>query len=144
MSAPHTALGAKFEGWLAAGLDDRKCPVRNLLDQIGDRWSMLLIAALAGGPRRFSALARAVPDISKRMLTQTLRTLEADGLVHRDVRPTVPPSVTYSLTPLGESFAAPLLGLVEWAEANFAAVLAARARTASGHDATLSPRRDAA
>ncbi|PZO90952.1 MAG: transcriptional regulator [Sphingomonas sanxanigenens] len=137
MSAPHATLGAKFENWLAAGLDERKCPVRNLLDQIGDRWSMLLIAALAGGPRRFSALARAVPDISKRMLTQTLRRLETDGLVHRDVQPTAPPSVTYSLTPLGESFAAPLLGLVEWAEANFAAVLAARARNAADGDATL-------
>jgi DNA-binding HxlR family transcriptional regulator len=104
--------------------------VRNLLDRVGDRWSMLLLAALAGGPQRFSALARAVPDISKRMLTQTLRTLETDGLVHRDVQPTVPPSVTYSLTPLGGSFAAPLLGLIEWAESNFAAVLDARARMA--------------
>ena len=72
----HAALGAKFEDWLAMGFDDRRCPVRNLLDQIGDRWSMLLLSALAAGPKRFSALARAVPDISKRMLTQTLRTLE--------------------------------------------------------------------
>ncbi len=60
------------------------------------------------------------------MLTQTLRTLEMDGLVDRDVRPTVPPQVTYSLTQLGESFAGPLLGLIEWAEANFAAVVKAR------------------
>jgi len=126
----HAALGAKFEGWLAAGFDAAGCPVRDLLDQIGDRWSMLLLAALAAGPRRFSALARAVPDISKRMLTQTLRTLEADGFVHRDVQPTVPPSVTYSLTPLGRSFAVPLLGLIEWAEANFPAVIEARGRTA--------------
>ncbi|WP_431282185.1 winged helix-turn-helix transcriptional regulator [Humitalea sp. 24SJ18S-53] len=125
-----TILGGKAAGWLAMGLDDTRCPVRNLLDHIGDRWSVLLLATLAGGPKRFSALARAVPDISKRMLTQTLRTLETDGLVHRDVRPTVPPSVTYSLTPLGESLAAPLLGLVEWAEANFAAVCDARARMA--------------
>jgi DNA-binding HxlR family transcriptional regulator len=77
---------------------------------------------------RFNALARAVPDISKRMLTRTLRTLETDGLVHRDVQPTLPPTVTYSLTPLGESFALPLLGLIEWAEANFGAVHEARAR----------------
>ena len=127
----HEALGAKFEQWQAMGFDDTRCTVRNLLDRIGDRWSMLLLCALAGGPKRFSALARAVPDISKRMLTQTLRTLETDGLVHRDVQPTVPPSVTYSLTPLGQSFAAPLLGLVEWAEANFGAVLAARERMAA-------------
>jgi DNA-binding HxlR family transcriptional regulator len=124
----HAVLGAKFEGWLAAGLQSERCPVRSLLDHMGDRWSMLLIGALAGGPKRFSALARAVPDISKRMLTQTLRTLETDGLVHRDVQPTVPPSVTYSLSALGESFAVPLLGLVEWAEANFTEVLDARAQ----------------
>jgi DNA-binding HxlR family transcriptional regulator len=124
------ALGARFEDWAVKGFDETRCPVRNLLDQIGDRWSMLLLAALSAGPKRFSALARAVPDISKRMLTQTLRRLETDGFVHRDVQPTVPPSVTYSLTPLGKSFAAPMLGLVEWAEANFAAVLAARARMA--------------
>lgn len=126
----HLALGARFEAWRAQGFDDGRCPVRNLLDRIGDRWSMLLITALASGPKRFSALARAVPDISKRMLTQTLRTLETDGLVHRDVRPTVPPQVTYSLTPLGQSFAGPLLALVEWAEANFPAVIEARARMA--------------
>jgi DNA-binding HxlR family transcriptional regulator len=124
----RAALGAKFDSWLAMGLDDTRCPVRSLLDKIGDRWSMLLLAALASAPMRFSALARAVPDISKRMLTRTLRTLETDGLVHRDVQPTVPPTVTYSLTPLGESFALPLLGLIEWAEANFGAVLDARAR----------------
>ena len=126
----HVALGAKFAGWADLGFDDARCPVRNLLDRIGDRWSTLLIAALAGGPKRFSALARAVPDISKRMLTQTLRTLETDGFVHRDVQPTVPPSVTYSLTPLGQSFAGPLLSLVEWAEANFEDVLEARTRMA--------------
>lgn len=121
-------LAAKFDDWLAMEFDARQCPVRGLLDQIGDRWSMLLVSALAGGPRRFSALARAVPDISKRMLTQTLRNLERDGFVHRDVQPTVPPSVTYSLTPLGESFAGPLVTLIDWAEAQFPAVQAARAR----------------
>lgn len=121
-------LSERFESWQALGLDEERCPVRNLLDQIGDRWSILLISALAGGPKRFSALARAVPDISKRMLTQTLRTLEVSGFVHRDVQPTVPPSVTYSLTPLGQSFVVPLLGLVDWAEAHFATVLEARAR----------------
>lgn len=124
----HQTLGAKFQEWQTMGFDPDRCPVRNLLDQVGDRWSMLLLAALAAEPRRFSALARTVPDISKRMLTQTLRTLETDGFVHRDVQPTVPPSVTYSLTPLGQSYAGTLLGLVEWAEIHFPAVLAARAR----------------
>jgi len=124
----HQELGAKFLEWQRYELDAERCPVRNLLDRIGDRWSMLLLAALSAGPKRFSALNRAVPDISKRMLTQTLRTLETDGLVHREVTPSVPPSVTYSLTPLGEDFAGPLLGLVRWAETHFAEVMAARAR----------------
>lgn len=128
---PHPArerLGQKFESWLQVEFDADRCPIRNLLDRIGDRWSMLILCALAGGPRRFSAINRAIPDISRRMLTQTLRTLEADGLVHRDVQPTVPPSVTYSLTPTGASLATPLLGLIEWAEENFNTVLAARRR----------------
>ncbi len=127
MDAP-SALSAKFDGWLSIAFDETRCPVRSLLDRMGDRWSMLLVAALAGGPKRFSALSRAVPDISKRMLTQTLRTLETDGFVHRDVQPTVPPRVTYSLTPLGRSFVTPLLGLINWAEVNFDAVCMARER----------------
>lgn len=126
MTMPHEILGARFNSWTAFDLDAAQCPVRNLLDRIGDRWSILILSALAAGPKRFSALARVVPDISKRMLTQTLRTLETDGLVHRDVRPTVPPQVTYSLTPMGESFAGPLLSLIDWAEAHFATVLEAR------------------
>jgi DNA-binding HxlR family transcriptional regulator len=134
-----TALGSRFAQWQAMGLDDARCPVRDLLDRIGDRWSILMLSALALGPMRFSALARAVPDISKRMLTQTLRTLEIDGFVHRDVQPTVPPSVTYSLTPLGISFATPLLGLVQWAEANHRLVLEARAREVGSR--TTMPRR---
>ena len=127
----RVALGTKFEGWLSAGFDKTRCPVRNLLDKIGDRWSMLVLSALASGPMRFSAIARAMPDISKRMLTHTLRTLEGDGLVNRVVQPTVPPRVTYSLTLLGESFAGPLLGLIEWAEANFEEVLIARDKLAT-------------
>ncbi|TPE60051.1 helix-turn-helix transcriptional regulator [Sandaracinobacter neustonicus] len=129
MSA-HRILGDRFAGWQKLALDSSQCPVRNLLDRIGDRWSLLILCALAAEPRRFSALARDVPDISKRMLTQTLRTLETDGLVHREVEPSIPPKVTYSLTPLGQSFAGPMLGLIDWAEANFAQVQAARLRFA--------------
>ncbi len=124
-------LGTKFDGWSRGDFDEARCPVCSLLDKVGDRWSMLVLAALASGPKRFSALARALPDISKRMLTQTLRTLETDGFVFRHVHPTVPPRVTYSLTPLGESFAEPLVGLIVWAEANFASVMEARRRMAS-------------
>lgn len=124
------AMGAKVEEWKAMGLDPARCPVRDLLDRIGDRWSILLLTMLSAGPLRFNALARAVPDISKRMLSQTLRILETDGLIDRMVDPTVPPRVTYSLTPLGKSLMAPMLGLITWAEQNHAAVQAARGRMA--------------
>lgn len=125
----RAALASKFGTWLDLGIDNGRCPVRTVLDKVGDRWSMLLLAALSSGPMRFSALARAVPDISKRMLSQSLRSLEADGFVNRDVQGTVPPSVTYSLTPLGESFTFPLLHLIEWAEANFESIMTSRTRS---------------
>jgi DNA-binding HxlR family transcriptional regulator len=76
------------------------CPVRDVLDRIGDKWSMLMIMTLAARPQRFSELHRAIRDISKRMLTQTLRDLERDGLITRHVFPTKPPSVEYCLSPL--------------------------------------------
>ncbi|MBP7339196.1 MAG: helix-turn-helix transcriptional regulator [Niveispirillum sp.] len=123
-------MGAKVEEWKAMGLDPARCPVRDLLDRIGDRWSILLLTMLSSGPMRFNALARAVPDISKRMLSQTLRTLETDGLIDRKVEPTVPPRVTYSLTDLGKGLMPPLLGLITWAEQNHAAVQSARQRMA--------------
>jgi len=102
------------------------CPVRRVLDQISDKWSTLLIMTLAEKPLRFGALRRALPDISQRMLTQTLRNLQRDGLVSRHVHPTVPPSVEYRLTPLGQSFLAPLNALIQWADAHFGAIATAR------------------
>jgi DNA-binding HxlR family transcriptional regulator len=92
------------------------CPVRTVLDRLGDKWSTLIIMTLATGSQRFSALQRAVPDISRRMLTQTLRDLERDGLITRHVFPTKPPSVEYRLAPMGHSLLDPLAGLVAWAE----------------------------
>jgi DNA-binding HxlR family transcriptional regulator len=80
---------------------DPQCPVRDVLDRIGDKWSTLILVTLANGPHRFSAVQHAIPDISKRMLTQTFRDLERDGLIARTVFPTRPPSVEYRLTPLG-------------------------------------------
>ncbi|QYD73837.1 helix-turn-helix transcriptional regulator [Paraburkholderia edwinii] len=84
--------------------------------------------SLAGTPRRFSDMHRVIPDISKRMLTQTLRTLEREGLVTRHVFPTKPPSVEYRLSPLGRSVLVPLGGLIEWADARFDEIVAARRR----------------
>lgn len=106
---------------------DPQCPVRDVLDRIGDKWSTLVLVTLANGsPHRFSALQRAIPDISKRMLTQTLSDLERDGLIARTVFPTKPPSVEYCLTPLGETILEPLTVLVQWADRSYAAIKKAR------------------
>ena len=103
------------------------CPVRDLVSQIGGKWSVLLLEALAQRPYRFGELRRMVPDISQRMLTQTLRGLQRDGYVGREVFPTKPPSVEYRMTDLGYSLYEPLAQLLNWAEANHEAVRAARA-----------------
>jgi len=126
LSPLRAELAGKFMD-IQAGDFDPNCPVRGLLDQIGDKWTVLILMALAAAPQRFAAINRAIPDISKRMLTQTLRDLERNGLVSRAVFPTKPPSVEYSLTPLGESLLVPLSALCAWAEASHAQVREARA-----------------
>jgi DNA-binding HxlR family transcriptional regulator len=128
-------LASAFDAWQQAGFDEAACPVRNVLDRIGDKWTMLTLTALAGAPRRFSELHRLMPDISKRMLTQTLRALERDGLATRHVFPTKPPSVEYRLSGTGRSALAPLAALVEWADRNFADIRAARARYDAAEEA---------
>ena len=92
--------------------DFARCPIRDVLDQIGDKWSTLLLLTLADGPQRFGAIKRMVPDISQRMLTQTLRDLQRDGLINRTVFPTTPPSVEYRLTP-ARPIAAQALGRID-------------------------------
>lgn len=111
-----------------ANLDFDNCPVRDLLSHIGGKWSTLLLQALAERPYRFGELRRMVPDISQRMLTQTLRDLQRDGYIHREVFPTKPPSVEYSMTPLGRSLYRPLSEVINWALENHDAVVAARKR----------------
>jgi DNA-binding HxlR family transcriptional regulator len=103
------------------------CPVRTVLDQISGKWSTLIIVTLAERKHRFGELRRALPDISQRMLTQTLRELQRDGLIDRQVFPTLPPSVEYRLTRLGESLLEPLLAIVRWADEKHGAIKAARA-----------------
>ncbi|MGJ5620167.1 winged helix-turn-helix transcriptional regulator [Sulfitobacter sp. MF3-043] len=95
------------------GLD--LCPIRTVLAQIGDKWSLLVILMLRDGEYRFSAIQRAIPDISQRMLTQTLRKLERDGLVRRTVTPSIPPRVDYAITDLGQSLFAPIGAMAQWA-----------------------------
>lgn len=108
--------------------DAGNCPVRDVMNQIAGKWSTLLLEALAERPYRFGELRRLVPDISQRMLTQTLRDLQRDGYIDRQVFPTKPPSVEYSMTELGHSLFAPLSKVLAWAGDNHAAVKAARAR----------------
>lgn len=102
------------------------CPVRDIMDVISGRWSSLLMLALAEHPHRFGELRRLVPDISQRMLAQTLHELQRDGYVHRKVFPTKPPGVEYSLTDLGCSMFEALNVLLQWADENHAAVTVAR------------------
>ncbi|MBF6180379.1 winged helix-turn-helix transcriptional regulator [Nocardia otitidiscaviarum] len=94
------------------------CPVTEVFRRLGDRWSMLVIVLLGGRAHRYNELHRAIEGISQRMLTRVLRTLESEGLVHRKVYPTVPPSVEYSLTELGTSLLPPISALADWAVAN--------------------------
>jgi DNA-binding HxlR family transcriptional regulator len=102
------------------------CPVRNVLDQLGDKWSVLIISALSERPYRFGELKREIGDISQRMLTQTLRDLQADGMIEREVFPTTPPSVEYRLSPMGISFLTPLAAMVAWAMEHHPAIRESR------------------
>ena len=102
------------------------CPSRKALDRIGDRWTVLVIGALSEGPLRFKDLARRVEGVSQKMLTQTLRGLERDGLVTRTVFAVVPPRVDYELTPLGRTLLEPLAALERWAVEHMPEVAAAQ------------------
>lgn len=115
------------------------CPIRDVLDHIGDKWSVLLLSQLRDGPKRFGALRRAITDISQRMLTETLKDLQRDGFVSRTVHPTVPPSVEYALTGLGRDLLGPIEQMVQWAAAHHDDVRAARLR----FDALSEPAADA-
>ncbi|WP_343526853.1 helix-turn-helix domain-containing protein [Sphingomonas sp.] len=103
------------------------CPIRDVLDRIGDQWSLLILAALEPETLRFNMLLRRIGDVSKQMLSRTLRRLEEDGFVERTVHAEVPPRVEYRLTPLGRSFLEPMRGLIRWADTHKPAVDAARA-----------------
>ncbi|WP_144159267.1 winged helix-turn-helix transcriptional regulator [Paraburkholderia sp. BCC1885] len=124
--APPCPLKTRLETARTKYGNFANCPVRDVVDVISGRWSSLLMMALAEHPHRFGELRRLVPDISQRMLTQTLHELQRDGYVHREVFPTKPPGVEYSLTELGHSMFAALNVLIQWADENHASVTAAR------------------
>jgi DNA-binding HxlR family transcriptional regulator len=119
-SVSHTAVTEQvmpLSEWLAVmrATEFGACPVRDVLDRIGDKWSMLVITLLGDRPMRFMELKRSIGLVSQRMLTRTLRALERDGLISRTVQPVVPPRVDYELTDLGRGLQCSLSQLTEWA-----------------------------
>ncbi|MFM6828827.1 MAG: winged helix-turn-helix transcriptional regulator [Novosphingobium sp.] len=102
------------------------CPTRQLLDRIADKWSALILLLLSAEDMRFNALKRRIEGISQKMLSQTLRSLERDGLVTRAVEPTVPVTVTYAITPLGRGLIGAMRAMIEWAESCMIEVTAAQ------------------
>jgi len=106
--------------------DIKACPIRNVLDEVGDKWSLLVMLSLQGRRQRFMHVKRSIGDITQRVLTQTLRKLERDGYVARQVYPTSPPAVEYWLTPMGVSLLEPMGKLVMWANQNFERVMGSR------------------
>ncbi len=129
MTAAQRRAAAKeeYDAFMAA------CPSRQLLDRLADKWVALVLAALREeGPMRYSALSRRLAGVSQKMLTQTLRALERDGLITRAVQPTVPVTVEYDLTPLGQSLQEVVLALKRWAETHMDEVLDNRARYDGG------------
>ncbi|WP_457582139.1 winged helix-turn-helix transcriptional regulator [Ensifer canadensis] len=119
LEAPITSIPDVF---------DPTCSSRHALALIASKWAMLIISALEEGPMRNAALMRRLGDVSQKMLTQTLKELERNGLVVREDKKTVPPHVEYSLSPVGRSLSETLLVLDRWAETHFGALDAARER----------------
>ncbi|ALV31170.1 helix-turn-helix domain-containing protein [Streptomyces sp. CdTB01] len=107
---------------------DDPCRTREVLDIVGDKWSLLVVRNLRQGPRRFTELKRAIDGISQRMLTVTLRSLERDGILTRTVRNVMPPHVSYELTPMGKTLRQATAPLLEWSITHLADIDAARAR----------------
>ena len=107
---PHTDVREPIHA------DHPGCQLRDVLDRVGDKWSVLVMHLLGAGPQRYSQLQKAIEGISQRMLTLTLRSLERDGLVTRTVTPTSPPRVDYALTEVGKTLSGQVAALIEWAE----------------------------
>jgi DNA-binding HxlR family transcriptional regulator len=124
MSVGHTAVTTLPV--VSCGDEHEDCGIRDVLDRIGDKWSVLVVVELAQGIRRFRELQRAVPGISQRMLTLTVRRLERDGLITRTVHPTVPPQVEYELTTMGHSLTHLVRALADWSAEHRDAIAAAR------------------
>ncbi|MER6944387.1 helix-turn-helix domain-containing protein [Nonomuraea sp. NPDC000554] len=132
--ATRTAAERRVEAKQAFDAYIAQCPSRKLLDRLSDKWVTLVLNALSGGPLRYGDLTRIIAGVSQKMLTQTVRGLERDGLVTRTVTPSVPVRVDYELTPLGESLLPLMAAIKSWAETHIGDVETARER----YDATPS------
>jgi DNA-binding HxlR family transcriptional regulator len=117
-------------------LFDPDCPTRLVLDRIGDKWTVLVVLLLSDGPMRFSALRGQLGRVAPKVLTQTLRRLERDGLVTREIFAEVPPRVEYALTGLGRSLTEPIAVIGDWAEVNVGRITAAQNAYDTAHPAT--------
>jgi DNA-binding HxlR family transcriptional regulator len=115
---------------------DQQCESRQALERIADKWTCLIVYALLDGPRRHGELRRMIDGISQKMLTQTLRSMETDGLVQRTVIDIIPPHVEYGLTPLGRTLSEPLVAICQWAMDHLPELRAARATSASASAAS--------
>jgi DNA-binding HxlR family transcriptional regulator len=120
------------DGYIQPDVLNQECESRQALELIADKWTALVVYALVDGPRRHGDLRRTVDGISQKMLTQTLRKMEAEGLIEREVRDRVPPHVEYSLTPLGRTLETPLVAICEWAMEHLDDLRDARAARAPG------------
>jgi DNA-binding HxlR family transcriptional regulator len=125
--ATKTAGELRAEAKLAYNAFMANCPTRQLLDTLSDKWLTLILSKLIDGPRRYSELSRDIAGVSQKMLTQTLRTLQRDGLVERTVTPSVPVRVDYQLTAVGKDLAPLVHAIKHWAEENMDRIETARA-----------------
>nr|WP_314434860.1 helix-turn-helix domain-containing protein [uncultured Brevundimonas sp.] len=119
--------GHSDETWTRGDVFASQCPTRQLLDRIADKWSTLILISLGQGPIRFNELKRRIEGVSQKMLSQTLKSLERDGLVSRTVVATVPVTVTYAVTPLGRGLIASMQAMIDWAETQMPEVAQAQA-----------------
>src|SRR5207245_7110308 len=137
-ASERLALDKRMSKSSPASVLDAQCPSRLVLDRIADKWTALIIQLLSKKTMRYAELHREIGGISQKMLTQTLRSLERDGLVNRKVYPVVPPRVEYSLSRLGRTLIEPLRGLCRWSEKHLAELQANRVRSKAKRDSAES------
>jgi DNA-binding HxlR family transcriptional regulator len=132
-------MDTKAPTFFQSNFSARSCPARQALDLVTDKWTPLVISLLHDGPKRYTHLKRQIGGITQKMLTQTLRKMEEEGLATRTVYPTTPPSVEYALTPLGETLWEPIDELLRWTRTYGLQMQSVRERMAEMHNGTMPP-----